>query len=338
MEWYYAKGSQQSGPVEESTLKDLVSRGKIPPETLVWKDGMQDWAPFNTVFSEEHAISVDCPTCGTTVNQDRLIPAGDMQVCPSCRDEYAQGLREGMARPVRRRGGLGTGGMTPNSDLRAMARANLSGFWGVAVLATFLFNVVQQAIGFVPILGPIIQWVIVGPLTLGFMAFFMALNRGGGAEVGTVFEGFSRFLQGFGIYVVVNILVSLAAFAAAIPGIAMIFFAVEGGGAYVEEDPMFIAAIFVAAVPACIVGIYMYLRYALAYFIANDNPESGVMQPIRESAQRMHGHKKKLFSLYLSFIGWHFLGALAFLIGLLWSMTYMWTALAAFYDDLGEDS
>jgi len=338
MEWYYAKGSEQTGPIEELALKDLVNRGFISPETLVWREGMKDWASYASMFAEDRSALVECPTCGSSVDPSQLIPAGEKQVCPSCRDEYAQGLREGMARPVRKKGGLGTGGMTPNREIREKARSSLAGFWGVAVLATFLFNLIQQIIGFVPILGPIVQWIIVGPFTLGFMALFMGLNREEGAEIGTIFEGFSRFLQGFGIYVVVNILVSLAAFAAAVPGIALIYMSTLGGAPMVEEDPMFIAGILLAAIPASIVAIFMYLRYALVYFIANDNPESGVMQPIRESVQMMHGHKKKLFGLYLSFIGWHFLGMLAIGIGLLWSMTYMWASLAAFYDDLSEDS
>jgi len=341
MNWFYAKNDEQVGPVDESTLKGLVDSGEIAPNALVWKDGMPDWAPYESVFAASGAsdAAVDsCPTCGANVNADELIPAGDQKVCPNCRDDYAQGLREGMAKSVQKAGTLGTGGMTPNSELRAMARSALTGNWGMAVLVVFIFHVIQQATGMIPLAGVIIQWIIMGPLSLGFVVYFMRLHRGHGAEVGALFEGFSNFVQGLGIYIVTGILVGLSAMAAAIPGGILIGLAFTGGGASPEENPLFIGGIFLAIIPAFIVATYMYLRYSMAYYIANDHPEAGVMQPIKQSVQMMQGHKKKLFFLYLSFIGWNLLGALALLVGLLWSISYMSAAVAAFYDDLGDEA
>lgn len=341
MNWFYAKGGEQVGPVDEFTLQRLVESGEIAAQTLVWKEGMQDWAPYESAFagSETEGASTDsCPTCGALVRAGELIPAGDEYVCPNCRDEFAQGLREGMKRPVRKAGGLGTGGMTPNSELRAMALSALSGNWGTAVLVVFIFTMIQQVSGMVPIVGVIAQWVITGPLSLGFVAFFIHLHRGEDHAVGDLFEGFSNFLQGLGIYVVTSILVGLAALAAAIPGIILIVLAYTGNAVIPEEDPLFIIGIIVGVIPGVVVGIYMYLRYAMAYYIASDQQEAGIMQPIQQSVQIMQGHKKKLFFLYLSFIGWNILGALALLVGLLWSISYMSAAVAAFYDDLGESA
>jgi uncharacterized membrane protein len=78
----------------------------------------------------------------------------------------------------------------------------------------------------------------------------------------------------------------------------------------------------------------MYLRYALVYFIVNDEPEIGVFETLKESTRRMDSHKAKLFWLGVSFIPWMFVGMLALGIGLLWSPIYMLVAFAAFYDDL----
>lgn len=341
--WYYEKNGQKQGPVAENDLLDLVRRGGLGPDNLVWKEGMTDWARLAEALPGALAAptvasgEANCPTCGALVAADRLIPAGDSQICPACKDQYAQGLREGLKQPVRRSGARGTGGQTENGELRAIARETLSGAWGMAVLVTFLYQLVQQITAFVPLIGPIIQWLIAGPLTLGFALYFVGLHRGESVEVGTLFSGFSRFGQGLGIYFVTTILVSLAAMAAAIPGGVMIGLAYQGN-AMPEESPLFIAGIFVALVPAMIVGIYMYLRYALVYYIANDEPELGVLGAIKRSVQMMDGRKAKLFWLGISFIGWHFLGLLAFGIGLLWSMTYMWAAFAAFYDDIGEEA
>ena len=51
----------------------------------------------------------------------------------------------------------------------------------------------------------------------------------------------------------------------------------------------------------------------------------------------MKGHKFDLFWLFLSFIGWILLSILTLGIGLLWLAPYMYTAQAAFYEDVKAD-
>jgi hypothetical protein len=41
--WYYAAQGQQQGPVSESELRDLIARGVVRAETLVWSEGMAGW-------------------------------------------------------------------------------------------------------------------------------------------------------------------------------------------------------------------------------------------------------------------------------------------------------
>lgn len=272
------------------------------------------------------------------VSESELIPTGDKYVCPHCRDRYAQGLREGLANPFKQTEIRGTGGMTPNQTLRAEARDTLAGNWGTAVLVTFLKFLVIQVCQFVPFAGVFIQYIIGGPLELGNIRYFMSLYRDEGPDVGTLFQGFSQFLRGLGLYFLVAIIVGLASLAAAAPGIAMILMAYDGNTLHPEESPLFMLGIFAAAIPATILSIYLSLRYALVYYIANDVPDLGVVSVLKQSSQLMDGFKGKLFMLYLSFIGWHILGALALGIGVLWSITYMQTAIAAFYDDLQTEN
>jgi uncharacterized membrane protein len=47
-DWYYAENNEQRGPVLESELKGLLA-GKLPSETLVWKEGMSNWTPAHQV-------------------------------------------------------------------------------------------------------------------------------------------------------------------------------------------------------------------------------------------------------------------------------------------------
>ena len=40
---------------------------------------------------------IPCPSCTRSVQSGLLIPAGDTQVCPHCRDDYTQRLKEGLS-------------------------------------------------------------------------------------------------------------------------------------------------------------------------------------------------------------------------------------------------
>jgi len=48
-DWYYAADSEQKGPINESELKASLASGKLSAETLVWKDGMENWTPASQV-------------------------------------------------------------------------------------------------------------------------------------------------------------------------------------------------------------------------------------------------------------------------------------------------
>lgn len=47
--WYYAPHRQRTGPVAESALRALAASGSLPPDTLVWTQGMAQWAPLASV-------------------------------------------------------------------------------------------------------------------------------------------------------------------------------------------------------------------------------------------------------------------------------------------------
>jgi uncharacterized protein DUF4339 len=41
--WFYASGGQQLGPYPEVQLRDLIARGSVRADTLVWTEGMAGW-------------------------------------------------------------------------------------------------------------------------------------------------------------------------------------------------------------------------------------------------------------------------------------------------------
>jgi len=41
--WFYAERGQQQGPFPDAQFRDLIARGIIRPDTLVWTEGMASW-------------------------------------------------------------------------------------------------------------------------------------------------------------------------------------------------------------------------------------------------------------------------------------------------------
>lgn len=48
-QWFYAIGGQQNGPVPAATLRQLLASGQVSPASLVWRAGMEQWAPATSV-------------------------------------------------------------------------------------------------------------------------------------------------------------------------------------------------------------------------------------------------------------------------------------------------
>ena len=46
MTWHYAINGQTRGPVGDEEFQRLVQQGIINGETLIWRDGMANWAPY----------------------------------------------------------------------------------------------------------------------------------------------------------------------------------------------------------------------------------------------------------------------------------------------------
>lgn len=49
MDWYYAEGNKQVGPLDGRQMGLLAQQGKITPTTLVWREGLQSWVAAQKV-------------------------------------------------------------------------------------------------------------------------------------------------------------------------------------------------------------------------------------------------------------------------------------------------
>ncbi|MDR3156615.1 MAG: DUF975 family protein [Lactobacillales bacterium] len=82
-------------------------------------------------------------------------------------------------------------------------------------------------------------------------------------------------------------------------------------------------------------GFVKYYSYAMTYFILWDKKVT-VDEAITRSRKLMHGHKFKLFLLDMSFFPWHLLNICTLGVTSLWTMPYILTTKAAFYENLIE--
>lgn len=83
-------------------------------------------------------------------------------------------------------------------------------------------------------------------------------------------------------------------------------------------------------------GIIKGYAYSLVTYILADNSEIGSKEVLKLSEEMMNGHKMQLFTLELSFVGWHLLAILTLGILEIWLIPYQQTATTKFLLDVKE--
>ena len=91
--------------------------------------------------------------------------------------------------------------------------------------------------------------------------------------------------------------------------------------------------IFLWSLLLIIPGIIAAYRYRQAFYILIDDPSKSVTQCLRESKAMMDGHKKELFLLDLSLLGWLLLDTFV-PFAAVWTAPYTGTVYALYYDVL----
>ena len=209
--------------------------------------------------------------------------------------------------------------MKTNQEYKNAALAALNGNWAPVVVATIVMWVVsfilQLPTGFIDptaSTGAILAvfygimflaMFITIPVTVGY---YNALNKlyldGDDKVTSNMFTmGFGRFLRYVGGMLLMGVYVVLWTLLLIIP------------------------------------GIIKAIAYSLVPYILKDYPELSVNQAIKLSVKMMKGHKMRCFLLDLSFIGWVLLGILTLGIGYIWLIPYIYTTMAAFYQDVKNE-
>lgn len=189
---------------------------------------------------------------------------------------------------------------TTNRDLMKAARDALSGKWGKAALACFVYMLITIPLQFIPGFGIVVLILLTGPFMLGWAFYTLKLARGDNPDMKDMFSGFNEYGRSFAAYLLIVIYVLLWSLLLIIPGIMALF------------------------------------SYALTYFILADNPDMKVNDAIGRSRQLMNGKRWNFFCLFMRFFGWIILVTFTFGIAMIWVWPYMETAFAEFYEDVNE--
>ncbi len=64
MNWYYEQSGQRQGPVSDAELDNLLATGVVTQNTLVWCEGMADWAPLSQARAAGPAAGEEAPPEG----------------------------------------------------------------------------------------------------------------------------------------------------------------------------------------------------------------------------------------------------------------------------------
>jgi uncharacterized RDD family membrane protein YckC len=129
MNWYYSENGERRGPVSEVDLLELSKGGKLPLDTLVWRDGWTDWRPLSQSGLTSAATgNVACVECGKVFPTSEMIEYEGSWVCGTCKPIFFQKVKEGVVTP---------------------GRLAYAGFW-IRFLAKVIDNIILQII-FIPL-------------------------------------------------------------------------------------------------------------------------------------------------------------------------------------------
>jgi Predicted integral membrane protein len=297
MNWFYAtKEKTQAGPVDEATLKALLQSGTITPETLIWKEGMDNWKPYSRVFllaapSEAPATlgAVTCAECGQSFSPDQTVSIAGRRVCAGCKPVALQRFQEGGARLADPEDPdalwekvVANGGKARLEEVLRGAWKTYSGNFGPCLGVTLLAYLITTGPGYIPYLG----YFLIIPMMLfvqqqmmaGLQWYFLKQIRGGQAILDDAFTGFRRGFWQQTLFMLIYVAVT---FALIIPFLLLAF----AMGSFKEGDPP-ILLIALISVPALIL-MYLGIRWFFTSIIILDKGQP-VLAAMKLSGRAAH--------------------------------------------------
>jgi GYF domain 2 len=69
-QWYVTSGTQQYGPANGPTFRKWIAAGRVAADTLIWREGWDDWARAGTVFPVLNEPYESTPVEGPSETRD----------------------------------------------------------------------------------------------------------------------------------------------------------------------------------------------------------------------------------------------------------------------------
>ena len=227
------------------------------------------------------------------------------------------------------------------SDLKARARQSMSWAKPHVMLVTLIYGLVPAVISTFSLITSLQEYLtgqstsslytsllisavslIYSVVQAGYTQYSLDISRNRPSGIGTLFEFVGRPFRFIGL----QMLIGLAATAAMLPFIIpVVILAVAMGNSIAAGVIMLALCLLMVAA-----AIYIGLGYAMAVFVAVDQPDMGAVDCMKESWHLMRGRRGEYFVLTLSFILWDF-GCAAFLPLSLWVTPYRMATIANYY-------
>lgn len=111
--WFFLDGSDKKGPINQEEIVNLLSKGEIDSDTLVWKKGMSDWTPVKRTSL--------IPKKQKILDVTDIFSAKGAKGSGRYSDAIANNTARAMADPKGLMKALGITGATGSNDLEACA-------------------------------------------------------------------------------------------------------------------------------------------------------------------------------------------------------------------------
>ena len=108
MDWHYTQNDETIGPVTEDEIKDLIAKGTINADTMVWNSSFSDWqalsatdlASLLSTSSADVALDANtavCSMCSKSFPQDELVSIAGHNSCAECKPLALRRFQENSA-------------------------------------------------------------------------------------------------------------------------------------------------------------------------------------------------------------------------------------------------
>jgi hypothetical protein len=368
MNWYYAAGGQQQGPVEDAQFDALINAGTIMPDTLVWREGLANWQPLRelrppatnpsalppvagvppVVGGETgSAGGVICCECGKSFPIDQVIKYQDRYVCATCKPVFLQRLAEG-ASLVSPGGAILTEEQVLEGDYRIEIGECLERAWKlftsnagpiigasiVAVLVAMACGFVASAIGFVTrATNPVLSWLVNSLISSLYSGPLMAgyvyfLLRLVRGEDASVSDALSGFRRRYGQLALASLVQSGATTLCFLPVMFFVLRGVSGG----SPSPGLIAGAGLAIVAGIAAVVYLTTIWMFSLLLIID--KGYAFWPAMQLSRKMVSKRWWMTWLFLLVAGIiSVAGVLACGIGLLVTVPLFFAMEAYLYED-----